>query len=161
MTDPLDLPPGIREEHVGPEYFQNQQVRPLTDEELDWLNACMKAGLALLGRYNLGAEGGGFALPMLDLAMQAWREDTRADRPDDEHAAKAIGGLFAYYCKQSFKGSLVIVTDPYGTDLGVRFRGPGDISYPIDSVRKRLHEPGAPLADICAGIQQYLKQAGG
>ncbi len=152
-TDPLAMPLSVEKFDVDPSYFDNQRVRALTDKELDWLDVCQNAGKHLLSKYQLSSDGG-FSLIMLDQALSCWRSDSSTDRPDDEYVAKALGALFAFFLRHTFKGIFVIVIDQHGSYFGVQTEQ-GDIGYPIDSVRKRLHEPQATLVDLVVMISQY------
>lgn len=132
---------------------QGQEIRPLTDAEVESIDAGCQLGLRVLQRY--GHDGAtGFSPAALDAALAAWRADAQPDRPDEDAIATGLGCLFGRHMRQSLGGSFVMVTDAmYGTSFGVD-AGTVGIAYPIDSVRKRLDSPEGTLTELFEVIRQ-------
>lgn len=141
---------------VPAEHFQGQTTRPLNGDEIDWLNSSLQTAQKLMIHYKVSADGSG-SLRTLDDLLDSWRADDTAERLNEDSISIAVGCLFGHCMVQGLSGNFVVVSDQYGTDLGVETLK-GEIGFPIDSVAKRLDRPDATLSELFAVLHQHHEQ---
>jgi hypothetical protein len=128
-------------------------IRDIDNDDRDWITAQVSNGLALLDRYGV-AEPQKVSAAKIGLAVLGWRKDTVPDRPDEADAVRALGCLLGQLAVLSKLGKWVVVTDSYGTALGVQREGSEWLFHPLDVVFKRMKSE--PIEEIASAYDVFV-----
>jgi len=138
------------------------QVRDLTEEEEAWVQA-ERDGLTKLA----GAIG--FTLPqndderlaLCDEIIRWWHCEPRDQRIDAHRVVNPIGVAMGDVLAREFGLAWKIVTDAFGTDLGL-WRAKGQIVLsPVHSVAKRFaDESNGFVVSLCGAMRAQLRSMG-
>ena len=121
-------------------------TRDIDNDDRQWITDQVSNGLALLARYGVD-EPRQVSPAKIGVAVLQWRGDAAADRPTEGDALRSFGCLLGQYAVASKAGKWVVVTDTYGTALGIQRDGSDWIFFPLDVVSKRMRvEPVEEIA---------------
>lgn len=123
-------------------------TRPIDEDDREFIAEHVRSGLDLLARYNV-AEPTMLSPAKIGSALDAWKADRDANRPEHTEVIRCLGCLLGFYIVKSALGSWVVVSDTFGTTLGIRHSLTGWILYPLDVISKRTNDgTGAELVSI-------------
>lgn len=113
------------------------KTAPLTAVETEWVGQQLLSA-TLLARAYTGDSEDPPRLDQLDATWLAWQADVSSSRPDANIVVNALGIAFGKHLATALGLDWTIVTDDYGTDLGV-FGQPNDVTFfPANMISKRL-----------------------
>ena len=125
----------------------------IDNDDRDWIKDQAQNGPALLVRYQI-AEPTKVSPAKIGAAILGWRQDTAADRPDEGDALRALGCLLGHYAVVSGASRWVVVTDSFGTTLGVQRGDSESIFHPLDIVSKRMKTE--PVEEIASAYDVFV-----
>jgi hypothetical protein len=128
-------------------------TRDIDNDDRDWITAQVSNGLALLNRYGI-AEPRRVSAPKIGIAVSGWRKDVAPDRPDEGNASRALGCLLGHLAVLSGFGNWVVVTDGFGTALGVQRAESEWLFHPLDVVSKRMQNE--PVEEIASAYDVFV-----
>jgi len=140
-------------------------TRPINDDDRAFITSHAQAGLRLLAHYGV-AEPQQLSPAKVAGALDAWRSDNEASRPVELEVIRSLGCLLGFYIEKAGLGSWVMVTDTFGTTLGITHLRTNWVLYPLDVVSKRTKTgSGADLVSIVdvfadGDLQKFESQTG-
>lgn len=113
------------------------RLRALSSDERDWLVAQLRGAAELVARYN--GDGSPATLEDLDDCLERWTSAEPSSREPTEDVVAMLGAAFGAHLVDQLALDWVVVTDTYGTDIGV-IGQPGDfVIAPMSATAKRVH----------------------
>lgn len=134
------------------------KVQDLNPSEVTWLGQMQQAGRALHQLYVGEIDG----LPdgrALDAVWVRWQSDTNnPDRPDANTVVNALGLCFGQQLVDRLGFRWAVITDDYGTEMGL-IAQPGDITvFPANMTAKRLEKGAHPFfADLFSQMEATVR----
>jgi len=114
------------------------EIKALTAEERSQLETAQQQAVSMIARY-LGPEASGpVDLKKLDKAFSLWVQDTSDAKESADQAALYFGTVFGQVMVDTLDMHWVMVTDQYGTSYGIQYKETTVLTFPIDSVAKRI-----------------------
>ena len=114
------------------------QIKALTEEERSQLEAAQQQALSMLARCLGPQASGPVDLKKLDETFSLWMQDTSEDKESADQAALYLGTVFGQVMVDTLDMHWVMVTDQYGTSYGIQYKDTKILTFPIDSVAKRI-----------------------
>jgi len=111
------------------------KVKELSRENLSWLDNCRKIGYGLL--RDSGLEHG-YTLQDLDIVYEKWAIGN--SHLSAEEATNAIGVLLGDYMIKDIGLSWMLITDDYGTDVGLYSQNWNIEVFPNNLLIKRYED---------------------
>jgi hypothetical protein len=128
-------------------------TRDIDNDDREWIAAQTSNGLALLARYQV-EEPRKVSPGKIGAAVLGWRRDVAPDRPDEGDALRALGCLLGQYAVASGTGKWVVVSDNFGTTLGIQGESTEWIFFPLDVVSKRMRVE--PVEEIASAYDVFV-----
>ena len=119
------------------------QTSPPSDADKQWIETQIQIAVELARTYTGDSEDPP-SLDRLDATWLAWHADPDPSRIDPNTVANDLGVTFGTHLKAALGLDWAIITDEYGTDLGL-FGEPLEVTFfPANMAAKRLQE-NAPI----------------
>lgn len=134
------------------------KVQELNPSELTWLQQ-MQEGGRLLHQMYVGELGTIPDAKALDAIWVRWQSDTdNPDRPDPNTIVNALGLCFGQQLVDRLGFRWAVITDEYGTEMGLLAQ-PGDITvFPANLTAKRLEKGAHPFfADLFSQMEATVR----
>ena len=135
------------------------KVQDLNPSEETWLGQMQEAGRVLHQIYVSEID----ALPdvkALDAVWVRWQSDqNNPERPDPNTVVNALGLCYGQQLVDRLGFRWAVITDDYGTEMGV-IAQPGDITvFPANMTAKRLDKGAHPFfADLFSQMEATVRK---
>jgi hypothetical protein len=134
------------------------KVQDLNASEVKWLGQ-MQEGSRVLEQLYLGSSNGLPDVKALDEVWTRWQSDTSPERPDPNTVVNALGLCFGQHLVDRLGFRWAVITDKYGTEMGL-IAQPGDVTvFPANMTAKRLEDGAHPFfAELFSQIEARVRQ---
>jgi len=133
----IETPEGEVVAHESPVEDTPQTISAVLGDELEWLQSLGEFGPQFVAHYVPTVTEPD--LQDYDAAFHAWQSDSEPPFTD-EQVIQILGGYLGNRCIADFDMEWVTVTDEYGTDYAIRSTEVEVMSFPFDTVLKRIEE---------------------
>ena len=134
------------------------KVQDLNPSEVAWLGQ-MQEGSRVLHQIYVGELESLPDVKALDAVWVRWQSDKKnPDRPDPNTVVNALGLCFGQQLVDRLGFRWAVITDDYGTEMGL-IAQPGDITvFPANMTAKRLEKGAHPFfADLFSQVEARVR----